>query len=285
MSDLLIEAKEIGNHRIKIYYDSCADCPCTSWDLACLYLFEYNDRWHHQLHSECNWKDVFGKYSDGKHTLDDALKVLVQENCDFDLLWNYVKDGKIDCVKLEYNHSDRQWELKEFGHLGWGDKSRWIVVNKIEPHERKDKEWYVFEPMFNSLETSDFIAILNDCGKDIFVKEWSTRGYSQGDYVSGIAFCTKERYAEMCNEDTTEWKGELDEIVDDEVKSIGMWMWGDVKGYVLEKKVEFTKHFKDGREPEEDFEWGKVFSCSGYFMRTEELIEEVISEHNLKEEL
>lgn len=34
-----------------------------------------------------------------------------------------------------------------------------------------------------------------DLGKDIFVKEWSTTGYSQGDYVKGIAFCTKETRA------------------------------------------------------------------------------------------
>lgn len=41
--DLLIEAKEIGNHRISIYYDSWNECPITNWDMAARYLFEYND--------------------------------------------------------------------------------------------------------------------------------------------------------------------------------------------------------------------------------------------------
>jgi len=65
---------------------------------------------------------------------------------------------------------------------------------------------------------------------------------------------------------------------------IGMWMWGDVKGFVLEKKVPFTKCFHDdAREDEDDFEWEQVDSCWGYYMNTDELIEEVISEHHLKE--
>lgn len=103
------------------------------------------------------------------------------------------------------------------------------------------------------------IQILSDLGKDIFVKEWSTTGYSQGDYVKGIAFCTKERYTKMVSNNTSDWKTQIDKLIDDEVKSIGMWMWGDVKGYVLEKKVKFVKKYKDeSREDEEGEEWEEV---------------------------
>lgn len=41
-----------------------------------------------------------------------------------------------------------------------------------------------------------------------------------------------------------DWKEDCAKIIDNEVKSIGMWMWGDVKGYVLEKKVKFVKNTK-----------------------------------------
>lgn len=125
--------------------------------------------------------------------------------------------------------------------------------------------------------------MLSGLSKDIFVKEWSTTGYSQGDYVKGIAFCTKERYTKMVSNNTSDWKTQIDKLIDDEVKSIGMWIWGDVKGYVLEKKVKFVKKYKDkSREDEEGEEWEEVDSCWDYYMETDELIEEIMKKHNLK---
>ena len=62
-----------------------------------------------------------------------------------------------------------------------------------------------------------------------------------------------------------------------------MWLWGDVKGFILKKKVRFTKKYKDkNREDEDDYELEDVDSCWGYYMGTEDLIEEVIKEHDLK---
>lgn len=273
MSDLLIETKEIGNHRIKIYYDSCADCPCTSWDLACLYLFEYNDNCH-RLHRECNWEELG---MGDKYDLNDALQKLAR---DYVSTENIIKFLKKDVVGfcLQYNKSSKMWELKA---KRW-NKDEWHVLHEFDsPYLHNGG--YNYE-MLEVLSNDELIELIDKYGKDTFIKEWKTIGYSQGDCVSGIAFCTKERYAEMCNEDTAEWKDELDDTVCYEVDKIGMWMWGDVKGYVLEEKVEFTKHFKDGREPEEDFEWEETDSCWGYYAKTEELIEEVIAEYKLKEE-
>ena len=88
----------------------------------------------------------------------------------------------------------------------------------------------------------------------------------------------------MVSNNTSDWKTQIDKLIDDEVKSIGMWMWGDVKEYVLEKKVKFVKKYEDeSREDEEGEEWEEVDSCWGYYMETDELIEEVMKEHNLKE--
>lgn len=99
-----------------------------------------------------------------------------------------------------------------------------------------------------------------------------------------IPIGTKERYTKMVSNNTSDWKTQIDKLIDDEVKSIGMWMWGDVKGYVLEKKVKFVKKYKDeSREDEEGEEWEEVDSCWDYYMETDELIEEIMKEHNLKE--
>lgn len=121
-------------------------------------------------------------------------------------------------------------------------------------------------------------------GKDVVAIEWSTRGYSQGDYIKGIAYVTKEKYDnEVCNKEG-DWKEDCAKIIDNEVKSIGMWMWGDVKGYVLEKKVAFTKKYKDkSREDEDCEEWEEVDSCWGCYEETDELIKEVMIENGLEE--
>ena len=102
--------------------------------------------------------------------------------------------------------------------------------------------------------------------------------------IKGIAYVTKEKYDnEVCNKEG-DWKEDCAKIIDNEVKSIGMWMWGDVKGYVLEKKVAFTKKYKDeSREDEDCEEWEEVDSCWGCYEETDELIKEVMIENGLEE--
>ena len=69
-----------------------------------------------------------------------------------------------------------------------------------------------------------------------------------------------------------------------EVKGIGLWMWGDVKGYVLEKKVRYKKVFTEiDRESEDDCEWEQIDSVWGYYYEdADDLIEEIIKEHGLE---
>lgn len=71
MEDGLITTKEVGNYRIKIYYDTDSACPCESWDMAACFLWEciYLPR----LQDVCDWREVFGKYGDSRHSLIDAL--------------------------------------------------------------------------------------------------------------------------------------------------------------------------------------------------------------------
>lgn len=277
-NNLLIETKEIGNYRIQIYYDTDAECPVTNWDMYGRYLFEYNDLYHHVLSNNCNWNDWF--LDKANHSLEDALRCMAKEMIEQKDLINYYKSGKIDGVRFIYNRSTHLWEL-QLRYCPGGEEC-WDVELEIEPSDLKTCDYR--SELTECLEQDDLISLIQDCAKDVVLKEWSSTGYSQGDYLSGIAYVTKERYDKMCGKTGVDWKEWANQLIDDEVKSIGMWAWGDVKGFVLEKKVPYTKSFHDkDREDEECFDWEEVDSCWGYFMETEELISEVISEHGLKE--
>lgn len=164
------------------------------------------------------------------------------------------------------------------------------VINKISPYIGQEflpgdlKDFDYRGELIEDLDDEDLLDIISKYGKDVVAIEWSTRGYNQGDYIKGIAYVTKEKYDnEVCNKEG-DWKEDCAKIIDNEVKSIGMWMWGDVKGYVLEKKVAFTKRYKDeSREDEDCEEWEEVDSCWGCYEETDELIKEVMIENGLEE--
>lgn len=278
-----VKREEVGDYRITIHYDTDVECPVTNWDMLGCFLWEY-DRMH-ILSEGCNWKDVWGKYSDHRHSLEETLRVMVKDYCDFDKLWKHFKSGKMTSVRLNYDRSENLWKLSAYGYGIFDTKASWNVVTEIEPSERARKEWHVFDELFAAMKSDDFVELLNLCAKDIYVTEWSSRGYCQGDYVEGIAFVTKERYDKRCGRTDKPWKEAAQECIDEEVDCIGKWMWGDVYGYVLEKKVRFKKVYEsEEKEDEDDYEWEHVDSCWGYYEEPDELIEEVMAEHNIKEE-
>lgn len=274
----LIETKEIGDYRIKIYPDYDAECPITNWDMAASYLFEYNDRWHNRLHRECDWKEWF---NDSNHSLEEALRYMAADVIEQKDIINYLKKGKIDGIRFIYDRHDRQWQFQH--KCGYGIYlGEWITDLEIEPADLKAYDYR--SELVENLEKDDLIAIINGCAKDFVIKEWNSTGYCQGDYLEGVAYMSKKRFDERVGNVDKPWKEHALDLIDLEVKEIGMWAWGDVKGYVLEKKVPFTKVYDDeNREDEEDVEWEEVGSCWGFFMETEELINEVISEYSLKE--
>ncbi len=64
--------------------------------------------------------------------------------------------------------------------------------------------------LIECLDDEDLLKIINEYEKDVLVKEWSTRGHSQGDYVEGIAYVTKDRYEKIYNEKEN-WKEDCEE--------------------------------------------------------------------------
>lgn len=276
-----VKREEVGDYRITIHYDTCVECPATNWDMLGCFLWEY-DRMH-ILSESCNWKDVWGKYSDHRHSLEETLREMVKDYCDFDLFVKYIKSGEVDKVRLRYDRSSRLWKLEVFGY--WAYSKEWDLMDDFEPKDLNEKDLYQFSNLLEYLGQDTLLELLQHCAKDIYVTEWSSRGYSQGDYVEGIAFVTKERYDKRCGRTDKPWKEAAQECIDKEVDCIGKWMWGDVYGYVLEKKVRFKKVYEsEEKEDEDDYEWEHVDSCWGFYEEPDELIEEVMAEHNIKEE-
>lgn len=275
---LLIETKEIGDHRIKIYYDTDAECPVTNWDMGANYIFEHLEHGSYWLSNCCDWKEWVS--NSREYSMTDILQRMAAKVVEQQDIVNYYKAGKVKDFRLVYNRRTHQWELQVFP--SWkGKNAEWQTECEFEPSDLKayDYRMELLEP----LDEEDLVTLIEECAKDFVIKTWESSGYSQGDHMRGLAYMSKARYDKYVGNNGTPWKEHAIELIDAEVKEIEMWAWGDVKGFVLEKKVPYTKHYQDSnREDEEDFDWEEVDSCWGYFMETEDLIEEVISEHQLK---
>ena len=139
------------------------------------------------------------------------------------------------------------------------------------------------ETSLEDLEKDDLIDLLINC-EDLAFTEWTSRGYCQGDYVYGVAFCTEERFKQMVSTNMTDWRERAIKLMRAEVKEISMWLWGDVKYFTLEKKIRFTKVYKDEEsDPEDCEEWKTVEAYGGLFFEdAEDVINEVIAEFGLK---
>ena len=269
--------KEIGDYRITIYQDEGAECPCSAWDLAGVYLWEYTNCGSGRLSNGCNWDEIYDrKYDTNNHSLQDALRELVYKYVPQNRLVKYLKSNKHRSAKLSYDRSSHVWELDYYDSREAYKTSVELTPDEINNYDMREE---MIEPMNNE----DLIWLLDDIAYEIVIYEWSSTGYCQGDYVEGIAYCDKERFEKMVDMNTKNWKNRAIELFESEVKDIGMWMWGDVKGYVLEKKRPYTKLYEDGKSYD-SYEWEHIDSCCGeYFEDADDLIEEVIKEHGLQQ--
>lgn len=267
--------KEIGDYRITIYQDEGAECPCSAWDLAGVYLWDYSGCGRGRLSDACNWEELFGKNNTSNHSLEDALRELVYMYVPQNRLVKYLKSNKHRSAKLSYDRSSHVWELDYYD-------SREAYKTSVEFTPDEIKNYDMRAEMIEPMNNEDLIWLLDDIAYEIVIYEWSSTGYCQGDYVEGIAYCNKERFEKMVDTNTKNWKNRAIELFESEVKNIGMWMWGDVKSYVLEKKRPYTKLYEDGKSSD-SYEWEQIESCCGaYFEDADDLIEEVIKEHGLQ---
>lgn len=133
MEDRLITTKEVGNYRIKIYYDTDSVCPCESWDMAACFLWEYSDS--SRLQYVCDWREVFGKYGDSRHSLIDALHKLISEYVEWKDLLNYFKKGKIDGYRMRYDNHDKMWYLEWYDNYQYTEHKGYKEIISISPSD------------------------------------------------------------------------------------------------------------------------------------------------------
>lgn len=206
---------------------------------------------------------------------EDALKRLVCKYVSQKKIIDYINSENVENFRMRYDKSDHMWYLENLYDGKW--------YNHEEFCPRDLKRFDNREELCDILEEDDFTYLLHDC-KDIAFYEWSSSGYCQGDYVSGYAYCDKERFKEMIDTNTKNWRKRALDLFEHEVKCIGLWMWGDVKGFVLEKKVHYKKVFTEiNREPADGYDWELIDSCWGeYYEDSDELIKVALEENGIK---
>ena len=107
-------------------------------------------------------------------------------------------------------------------------------------------------------ELCDFFKIPN--------KQYTSRGYSQGDWADVLIVLTDEWFERVGAN-----KERIEEILQSTAKLFDAWAWGDVYGFTIQEKKVYKKvlaadldagNFEDVEEEEE---WEDVDSCSGFF--------------------
>lgn len=271
----LIKQEEIGDYRINVYQDETAGCPCSEFDLTGLYLWEFSDC--HRLHDACNYEELLGS---NIYSLEDTLRRLVCEYVSQKKIIDYINSDSCDGHRMRYDKSKHKWYLEYYGKYDWTNEV-WHAEYDFTPRELREYDNREF--LCEVLEKVDLENLLYNC-KDVAFYGWSSCGYCQGDYVYGIAYCDKERFAKMCDTNTVNWRQRALKLFNGEVFELGKWLWGDVCAYTLEKKEYYNKSYSsDEIDDEMGFDWRQIDSCCGYYMDADDLIEEVIAEHGLQE--
>lgn len=264
----LLETREFGNYRINIYQDDMPSCPCCEWDMLGIHLFDYDCSG--SLSPSCNHEEV------NATSLRDALSELVCQYVPQKKVIDYI-NAYCDELQFTYDRHNHMWYLKSYSSF----LKTWSVEFDLTPSEVRSGDYV--DCFMEYLESDDFSWLLNNCQHEIAFHEWSSSGYSQGDYVEGISFCTRERFFKHYGKLVKDWRERAVECMEGETDDIGKWMWGDVIGYTLEKKVRSTKIYQDGsRESEDCEEWVEIDSCWGYYCTSGELIDMIAEEKGIQ---
>lgn len=272
MSNDVIKTEQIGDYRISICRDDYPSCPCKDWDMLGVHLFNSGSR----LSEASNYEEIF--YSND-HSLADAVCELACKYVPQKKFIEYI-NKYCDSLRFRYDRSDHMWYLEQYFKTIEHNGSHWYEMQNFTPDEVKDD---IRGELSESLDEEDFIYLLTSCQTEIAVHEWSSSGYCQGDYVEGFSYCTKERFIKRYGGPAKDWQKRAVSAMESEAECIGKWMWGDVIGFVLEKKVRYTKVYEDSeRADEDDYDWEEVDSCWDYYCDEDELIKEVIDKHQLQ---
>lgn len=114
--------KEIGDYRITIYQDEDAECPCTEWDLAGVYFWDYSDYgYNRELSRGCS-SEVDAENAEA------ALKELVCKYVPQKKIIKYINSMfHCDHLCLEYDKSCHMWSFERKSRFSIG-KNEWYNI-------------------------------------------------------------------------------------------------------------------------------------------------------------
>lgn len=111
----------------------------------------------------------------------------------------------------------------------------------------------------NNLDLED-LAKLCDILK-IPYEFYTSKGYSQSDWADVLIVLTEDFFKK-----TGANPKDSEAILKSTSKLFDQWAWGDVYGFTLYEKVNFTKTYENGQKVE-SFEWKEIDSCTGFYGR------------------
>lgn len=275
--------KKDGSQRISFYQDEYADSP--------------RDMTDEPLHC-CDWARNCSIMVKNDPSYSDARSLINQM-----LVWHGKRETIIAALckgiennRLEYNRSERRWELKE--HIKfYGDK---------------EYEWYDAEWFDGRKDEIDFALLIEKCLdstiNELCNEKYWTDGvkiasYSFGYYgeisfdddfdcdSEGICWLEKDEFLKYsgCKEDY--WKGKTLKEIEWLTDELEAWSEGEVYGYVVEDAVKYktTRTCLSGNGEDEEYEeteWEeKGFnSCWGFYGEFDKRINDMFEQAGLNKE-
>lgn len=246
------------------------ECP-TEFENLGKYLFTCGDEIY--LDNRSNLEAVFGHYSDGRHTLKEALCELIAEHVDAMDIWNAIKNKEVDDLRLVEDETDDE---KVWSFECRNDHGRWCEIEIFEESELEEADTSWLAEQIISMD--DLIYILSEYGEDIFCYEFSIKGCIQGDFLGGIAFCTKEMFEEKICGGEDSWKKWAEGAIKSELEELERWSCSEVYYYVLEERITPIDEDDEDDWEDEDSNWREIESCGGFYCEPEEIIAEYLPE-------
>jgi len=267
---------EQKKYRLKIYRDvDCGSDGPLNWG------------WH------LNFADHDRNYSLDKQKNGEPmsnLRYLVSRYADAKKVrrWLKAKDERTKHGEdyAEYDRSGNVWRLFSKGYGG-----DYYQETYFTPQDFKTADSYLLEQL-----SDDCICTIANTmmGDGVKMASYSFNYYSGepgfddevSENMTGLMWIEKSDYLKDNGGNDERWHLPMTELMAGMIDSLQRWARGDVYGFELEKAVKWQVHrecLSEEREPEdyEETDWEFVDSCWGYYMESEELAEEIESEHGL----
>lgn len=222
------------------------------------------------------------KYENPNDFLQDLLRQRVSEKT----ILNYVRNGKVNGIKIKYNRSDCVWELwttNEAKFRLYSEQSEldWLIDDIIELLLNKDI-WYLLKKHANIIALPLYLydhsgitmstASFNDCW-DSGQVGWI---YTDKENILSQRYKFRNSKGNLIKITKRNWKEAAYQILKKEVKMYDMYLQGDVYGIVIEEYDSDCKEFD-----ETDSCWG--FYDDGY--DEEKILLKLAPEMGITEEL